>query len=275
MERGFFFKKSKKVKIKAKDLFEGFPNNSGSFGFDPWGFHIDRAKDSIGFAKFMYEKFFRVEAFGLEHVPKDGRALIISNHSGQIPFDGMLIGYSIMTNKYGARAPKAMIERFFPTVPFIGNYLNRMGAVVGDPLNCARMLEKEEAIIVFPEGVRGGNKVFKNRYKLQRFGKGFVHLAIEHDAPIIPVGVVGCEESVISLADIKSIGKLFGLPTFPIVVPMLFPTKVYIHFGKPIKFDSKTSKSDDVIEEKVDIVKGEIKKLIDLGLNKRERIFEK
>ena len=199
--------------------------------------------------------------------------MIIANHSGQLPLDGMLIGYAMLTNPHTPRSSKAMIEKFFPTIPFVGNMLNRLGAVIGDPENCKSMLENEQAIIVFPEGVKGSSKVFSERYQLQKFGKGFMHLAMKHKTPVIPVGVVGCEESIVSLADLKPVGKILGLPTFPLVIPMIWPTKVYLHFGKPIYFDKNDTK-DDTIKENVTIVKNEIKKLIDLGQSKRNHLFE-
>lgn len=229
-------------------------------------------ENSFNFAKFLYEKFFRVEAYGLENVPADGRLLIIPNHSGQLPLDGVLIGYAMFTNPHHPRTPKAMIERFFPTVPFIGNALNRMGAVIGDPDNCRIMLENDQAIIAFPEGVRGSSKVFTKRYQLQRFGKGFMHLAMKHNTPVIPVGVVGCEESIVSLADFKPLGKILGLPSLPLVIPMLWPTKVILHFGKPMHFDGKNV-TEEKIKANVELVKREIENLIDLGLSKRENLF--
>jgi 1-acyl-sn-glycerol-3-phosphate acyltransferase len=209
----------------------------------------------------------------LENIPANGRVLIIPNHSGQLPFDGALVGYALITNPHGPRTPKAMMERFFPTVPFIGNALNRMGAVLGDPENCRVMLENEQAIIVFPEGVGGANKVFSKRYQLQSFGKGFVHLAMKHNTPIIPVGIVGCEESIVSLANFKKIGKKIGLPAFPVVIPIIWPTKVIIHFGQPIYLEGEEI-NDEIITKNVKIVKNEVKKLIDLGLSKRENLFD-
>jgi len=250
-----------------------FPSNIGSFGYDPWGFHIKGIRRTIGVSKFLYEKFFRVEAFGLENIPKEGRVLIIPNHSGQLPMDGMLIAYAMLTNSNGPRAPKAMVERWFPTLPVVGNWLSSLGAVIGDPVNCERMLDAEEAIIVFPEGVRGSGKTFQRRYQLQRFGNGFMHLALRHKTPIIPVGVVGCEESVISFADIKPLARLLGLPYAPLVMPVLLPTKVYLHFGKPLYFDGEES-SESVVKQKVEVVKDNIRQLIDLGLAKRKHIFE-
>src|SRR3546814_14532365 len=94
----------------------------------------------------------------------------------------------------GPRAPRAMIERFFPTVPWLGNVLTGIGAVIGDPLHCVKMLEQGEAIIVFPEGVRGSGKPYRQRYQLQRFGHGVMHMALQTGANSVPVRVDGCGE---------------------------------------------------------------------------------
>ena len=252
-----------------QDYVNVFPNRVGSQGFDAWGFNIKNMKNNMRLTKYMYEDFYKVETVGLENIPKEGRCLIIPNHSGQLPFDGMLVGYSLLTNPNGARAPKAMVERFLPTVPFIGNWLSSVGAVIGDPINCERMLDNEEAIIVFPEGVRGSNKLYKQRYQLQRFGSGFMHLAMKHNAPIIPVGIVGMEETIRSYADIKPLAKLLGMPVAPLVVPFIFPSKVFIYFGKPIYFNNDVHKESD-IKERVDIVKAAIDDLLKQGLARRE-----
>jgi 1-acyl-sn-glycerol-3-phosphate acyltransferase len=252
-----------------QDYVNVFPNRVGSQGFDAWGFNIKNMKNNMRLTKYLYEDFYKVETVGLENVPKEGRCLIIPNHSGQLPFDGLLVGYSLLTNPNGARAPKAMVERFLPTVPFIGNWLSSVGAVIGDPINCERMLDNEEAIIVFPEGVRGSNKLYKQRYQLQRFGSGFVHLAMNNNAPIIPVGIVGMEETIRSYADLKPLAKLLGMPVLPLVLPFIFPSKVFIYFGKPIYFNNDVHKESD-IKERVDIVKAAIDDLLKQGLARRE-----
>ena len=245
-----------------------FPNRVGSQGFDAWGFNIKNMKNNMRLTKFLYEKYYKVEAVGLENIPKEGRCLIIPNHSGQLPFDGMLLAYSLLTNPNGPRAPKAMVERFLPSVPFIGNWLSSVGAVIGDPVNCERMLDNEEAIIVFPEGVRGSNKLYKYKYQLQRFGSGFMHLAMKHHSPVIPVGIIGMEETIRSYADIKPLAKLLGMPVAPLVFPFIFPSKVYIYFGKPVYFKNDVYKEHD-INERVDKVKGAINELLEEGLAKR------
>lgn len=249
-----------------------FPNNVGSFGYDPWGFNINGIKDGLGITKLLYDKYFRVEAFGLENIPKEGRVLIIPNHSGQLPIDGIMVGYSLLTNPHAPRAAKAMVERFFPTMPFIGNWLGSIGSILGDPYNCKKLLEKEEAIIVFPEGARGSGKLFKDRYKLQQFGNGFMRLAMKHQTPIIPVGIVGFEESIISLANIKPLANYLGIPYAPLAIPAILPTKVYIHYGKPLYFENDIH-SEHEVKSRVNIVKKEINNLIAQGLSKRKSIF--
>ncbi|HET8708539.1 MAG TPA: lysophospholipid acyltransferase family protein [Pseudomonadales bacterium] len=251
---------------------DNIPKPVGSFGYDPWGFNTESLKISMAVCRPIYEKYFRVTAHGLENVPKQGRVLIIANHSGQLPLDGLMIGYAIATNSEGPRAPRVMIERFFPTAPVIGNMLNELGAVVGDPINCVKMLHNEEAVIVFPEGVRGAGKPYRNRYKLARFGHGFMHLAIQENTPIIPVGVVGCEETVPSFGNIKPLAAVLGLPYFPLAFPWPLPAKVILNFGKPMYFTGDIDCEAEV-DAKVEQVKDAIRELISKGLAERKGWF--
>jgi 1-acyl-sn-glycerol-3-phosphate acyltransferase len=267
--------------VVSKDLeshIDKMPKEVGSLGYDAWGFNSDINKIGVAVFKTIYDHYFRVEASGLENIPKDGPCLIISNHSGQLPLDGTLIGIAMEMNKEAPRAPRAMIERFFPTVPFLGNLLNSVGAVIGDPLNCAKMLERGEAVIVFPEGIRGSGKPYNKRYQLQRFGNGFMHLAMKHNAPIIPVGVVGCEETIPALANVKPLAKLLGVPYVPIALPFIFPAKVHLNFGKPMHFDATPTKpgteiTEQEVTQRVELVKNAIRGLINKGLAERKRIF--
>ena len=255
-------------------LMKRFPTNVGSFGFDPWGYNSEGIKSFLGVGKIFYEKYFRVEAHGLEHIPPTGRALIIANHSGQLPIDGFLLGYTLLTNPQAPRVCKTMMERFIPTVPFLSEYFAKIGGVVGNPTNCKRMLEAEEAILVFPEGSRGISKPFRDRYKLQKFGTGFMNLAVTHQTPIIPVGIVGCEESIISLGNPKRIAKMLGLPSAPILLPAILPSKVIINIGEPMYFDPGIG-HEVMLERYVDDVKDEIGRLIQKGLKERKGVFSK
>ena len=248
------------------------PKPLGSFGYDPWGYNEEAAKVAIAITRWLSEHYFRVESYGLEHVPARGRVLIIPNHSGQLPMDGILTGTAIATNPGGPRAPRAMIERFFPTVPWLGNLLNSFGAVIGDPINCIKMLQADEAVIVFPEGIRGSGKLYKHRYQLQRFGNGFVHLAMKHQAPIVPVGIVGCEETMPSVANLKPLAKLLGLPYIPVGPLVPLPAKVILNFGEAIHFPDDGA-SEAEVTARVEQVKTRIRALIDKGLSQRKSVF--
>lgn len=248
------------------------PKKIGSLGYDQWGLNTEATQLAAGLMKPIYEHYFRTEAYGLENIPANGRVLIIANHSGFLPVDGTLIGYAMTTNPHAPRVPRAMIERFFPTIPWLGNLLNGLGAVVGDVQNCVDMLENDEAVIVFPEGVRGTGKGYTKRYNLQRFGNGFMHLAIETGTPIIPVGVVGCEEALPMFGNVESLARLLQLPYIPVGLPLPLPTKVILHFGEPLHFIGPVD-DEAGVAGKVEQVKTRIRELIDLGLATRKGVY--
>ncbi|MCB9032252.1 MAG: 1-acyl-sn-glycerol-3-phosphate acyltransferase, partial [Chitinophagales bacterium] len=136
-------------------------------------------KPFVNAAKIFYEQYFRVDAYGLENIPKEGRCLIIGNHSGQLPIDAMLLGYALVTNEQAPRAPKGMFERFVPQVPFFGTLFSQWGGALGDPENCMKMLNNDEAVIIFPEGARGISKPYSRKYQLQNFGNGYIAMALK------------------------------------------------------------------------------------------------
>lgn len=241
----------------------------GSLNYDRWGFNLETSLLGLAAAKPFYEHYFRTRTFGLENIPASGRVLIIANHSGYLPVDGILIGIAMATNPTGPRLPRAMMERFLPTLPYVGNWLNAVGAVVGDVQNCIDMLRQEEAIIVFPEGVRGTGKGYSRRYQLQRFGNGFMHLAMETNTPIIPVGVVGCEESLPMFGNIRPLARLLGVPYIPVAAPFPLPTPVTLHFGKPLLFNGPVD-SEQTVTGHVETVKTAIASLLQEGLMLRQ-----
>ncbi|MDN5862685.1 MAG: 1-acyl-sn-glycerol-3-phosphate acyltransferase, partial [Salinisphaera sp.] len=178
------------------------------------------------------------------------------------------LSYAVTTNPRGARLPRAMVERWFPTVPFLGNLINAAGGVVGDPVTCAKLLQREEAVIVFPEGIRGSGKPYRLRYQLQRFGHGFMHLAMEHDTPIVPVGIVGAEETMPSLVNIKPLARLLNLPYFPLGPLLPLPARMTLVFGAPMHFPASPSDAATV-GRRVEQAKDAIYDLIEQGLASR------
>lgn len=256
------------------------PMDLNEAGYDPWGFHPQSAKVYMSLAK-QISRYFRPEIHGIEKVPQ-GRVLIVPNHSGQLPFDGLVIAVAMLLQANPPRLVRGMAERWFPTLPFVNIAFSRCGVVVGDPINCRNLLEAENAILVFPEGVRGSGKPWGKRYQLAPFGRGFMRLALQTKTPIVPVGVVGAEESIISLADIKPLAKAFSAPYFPLpaLLPVLgplaylpMPTKFHIHFGEPLTFEGPFDDEDEVIEGKVQQVVNAVQGLVDQGLQQRDGWF--
>jgi len=260
------------VSDEIRELVNQMPKELGSQGYDPWGYHQETTEIGLTVLKTIYDYYFRVESYGLDNIPKTGSAFVISNHSGQLPIDGTLIATALATNPNGPRAPRVMIERFFPTVPFVYSFLTAVGAIIGDPINCIKMLENDEIIIVFPEGVRGSGKPYRLRYQLQYMGTGFVRIAVQTKSPIIPVGVVGCEETIPSLGSIDPLARLLAIPYVPIAIPWPLPAKVIIHFGEPIFLDGDIDDENEMIQ-KVEYVKEKINYLIQKGLKQRGKRF--
>ena len=248
------------------------------FGYDSFGFSREHIKYAMWLARFLYRDYFRAEVSGIENVPAGGRVLLVANHSGQLPFDGVVIGAAMFLKADPPRAVRSMVERFVPTVPFASYLLSRWGQITGTPENCRRLLQNDEAILVFPEGARGISKPFSKRYQLQEFGLGFLRLALETGTPIVPIGVVGAEEQAPSI-NVKPLARLLGAPSFPVVpyppfVPLVpLPTKYRLYFGEPMEFTGDPDDDDEVLTAMAAEVKAAIAALIERGLAERTGIF--
>jgi 1-acyl-sn-glycerol-3-phosphate acyltransferase len=260
--------------------FGRLPNELNEQGYDPWGFNPEIAKRLWSFGRRVYD-YFRPTIHGVENVPA-GRVLLIGNHSGQLPYDGLVVSVACLIEADPPRICRPMAERWFPTLPYVNELFMRSGVVVGDPINCRNILEADNAVLVFPEGAAGCGKVWADRYKLVRFGRGFMRLALQTNTPIVPFAVIGAEESIPSMFNASGLARLLGAPYLP-VPPHLFlvgplaylplPTRFQIHFGQPLHFEGPHDDEDDVIEEKVEVVRGHIRRLIDEGLAQRTSVF--
>ncbi len=250
------------------------PRNA--YGVDPYGLDVDFAVTAAAPFLWLYRKYFRVQVHGIEHVPTQGRVLVVGNHSGQLPFDAAMVGLSLLVELDPPRLARALVERWVPRLPFVSSFYARLGQVVGTPENCRRLLAAEEALTVFPEGVRGLNKPFTQRYKLQAFGQGFMRLALETGTPIVPVGVVGAEEQAPSLANLRPLARLLAMPSLPLTPTPLalpLPTRYHLHFGPLMRFTGSSDDEDAVLDAKVEEVKAAIAGLLAEGLRTRKGIF--
>ena len=261
---------------------ERIPTRLNEYGIDRFGFDPSVARYAMAAMAWVYRHYLRVEARGVEKVPP-GRVLLIANHAGNtFAWDGAMLGTALFLEAEPPRVVRGMGEYFLPTIPFFNVVMQRVGSVVGRPENCVQLLEQEEAIMVFPEGERGFVKTYDQRYQLQRFGLGFVRLALETGTPIVPVGIVGGEEQSPGLANLRWLGRLFGSPAFPItptfpwlgVLGMIpLPVKFRMHFGSPLHFEGDANEDDAAIEARVEAVKSELRRLIADGLGARRTWF--
>jgi 1-acyl-sn-glycerol-3-phosphate acyltransferase len=245
------------------------------YGVDPFGLDLEFAKAALAPALWLYKNWFRVETQGIEHVPA-GRALLIANHSGQLPFDALMIGVAMLIEAEPPRICRAMVEKWAPTLPFVAPFFARIGQVVGTPENARRLLAAGETLMVFPEGTRGLNKTFEKKYQLQEFGLGFMRLALEMEAPIVPIAVVGAEEQAPALWDFKAAAKVFGFPSLPVtatLVPLPLPVKYHLYFGAPMRFTGSADDEDAELLRKVKEVKARIQAMLHRGVEERKGIF--
>lgn len=246
------------------------------YGVDPYGMDVDYAVAAAAPFVWLYRKYFRVRLHGLEHVPSEGRVLLVSNHSGQLPLDAAMLAVALLVEKDPPRLARALVEKWVATLPFVSAFYARIGQIVGTPENCRRLLAADEALLVFPEGVRGLNKPFSERYRLRPFGHGFMRLALEAGAPIVPVGVVGAEEQAPALFDLKPLARLLSMPSFPVtptLLPFPLPTRYHIHFGAPLHFTGSPDEEDAETERKVAEVQAAVQGLLEKGLAERQGIF--
>jgi 1-acyl-sn-glycerol-3-phosphate acyltransferase len=256
---------------------QAMPTRQNEYGYDPFGFNRDEAKLGILVARFFYKTYFRADVRGIENIP-EGRVLLIANHSGQLPFDGLVIGSALLFDHDPPRITRSMIDRFVPTLPFVGPTLTRWGQIIGDVENCRRLLLDEEVILVFPEGAKGVSKPFSKRYQLQEFGMGFMRLALETETPIVPVAVIGAEEQAPCM-NVRPVAKLMGTPAFPLMpFPPFFPalplpTKYRVYFGEPMRFQGDPDQDDEELRPTVLQVKNTIQSMIHLGLKERQNVF--
>jgi 1-acyl-sn-glycerol-3-phosphate acyltransferase len=248
---------------------------------DPFGFDPDYISVVLPIAAWVYNTWFRVEAHGIENIP-DGPVLLIANHSGQLPVDGMMIVSSCLLAKNEPRMVRSMVERWVPSLPFVSWFFARTGQILGTRDNFRLLTEIGSAILVFPEGVGGISKTYDKAYQLQNFGLGFMRLALENNLPIVPIGVVGAEEQAPALYDLKPLARLLGIPAFPITptFPLFgplgllpLPVKYHLHFGEPLLFSGNPDDEDRLIQQKVQVVKDEIQSLLRRGLQERRGIF--
>jgi 1-acyl-sn-glycerol-3-phosphate acyltransferase len=220
----------------------------GDYPEDEWGFDEDFADLVEPFFGFLYDRWWRVQVEGARNVPAHGRALLAANHAGILPWDATMISVALLREHPLPRHPRFLVLNWAFDLPWVSVFIRKVGGVVASPYNALRLLEQDQLVAVFPEGVKGSGKPYGERYRVQRFGRGgFVEIALRAGAPIVPVAVVGSEEIYPKLADVPALARLVGAPFFPVTptfpwlgplgaVPL--PSRWRIEFCEPIATDA-------------------------------------
>ena len=212
---------------------------------DRWGYDPDFASSVEPWLEFMYDRWWRVVTTGVERLPADGPVLIVANHAGVVPWDASMMATGIRREEGDRyRHPRFLVLDWAFSLPWASVGIRRFGGVPASPHNARALLEEGHRVMVFPEGAKGVGKPYKNRYRLERFGRGgFVELAIRAQAPIVPCAIVGSEEIYPKIGELGLVARLTGAPYFPITptFPLLgpfgaipLPSRWRIEFDEPI-----------------------------------------
>jgi 1-acyl-sn-glycerol-3-phosphate acyltransferase len=286
------------VPAAAADALSSFPREvresldralqraSGDYDEDEWGFDEEFAIGLRPALNFLYERWWRVETTGVTNVPATGRAMLVANHAGILPWDGTMMSLAIQREHPFPRYPRFLVLDWAFTLPFVSVVMRKVGGVVASPYNASRLLDQDELVAVFPEGAKGAGKDFSERYRLQRFGRGgFVEIALRAGAPMIPVAVVGSEEIYPKVGESGLLARALGAPYFPITptFPLLgplgtipLPSKWRIEFGEPIptaEYGADAADDRSLVFELSERVRDEIQRMVYENLVRRGSAF--
>ncbi|WP_437322311.1 lysophospholipid acyltransferase family protein [Sorangium sp. So ce394] len=252
------------------------------FGFDPK--YEARYRPLFDF---LYRHYFRIDLQGVEHIPAEGRCLVVSNHSGgPIPYDGLMLRAAVRREHPARRELRWLADDFVYYLPFAGTIMNRLGAVRACQENAERLLAGERLVAVFPEGAKGSGKLYKDRYQLQRFGRGgFIRLCLRTRTPLVPCAIVGAEETNPLFYRVEHVTRALGIPylpitpTFPALGPLGLvpaPTKWKIRMAEPVRFDAYGPEAADdqiLVRRLAERVRVTIQGLLDETLATRKSIW--
>ena len=259
---------------------------TGDYELDDFGRDAAFLGVLMPLAQALYDSYWRVEVTGAEHIPDSGRGLLVSNHSGVLPFDGAMLGLAVCNATPSNRLMRGLVDSWFPTLPFVSIFLQKLGGVQASPHNAELLLARDELVAVFPEGTKGVGKLYRDRYQLQRFGRGgFIRVALHTGAPIIPVAVIGAEEIYPVVARLQPLARLLGMPFFPITplfpwtgplgfVPL--PSKWWIEFGEPIdveQYGPRAAANPAIVARLTEQVRNTVQRMLLNRLAQRRSVF--
>lgn len=253
---------------------------------DDFGMDADAVAGARVWLDWLYERWWRVEVSGLDALPRGGPLLFVANHSGLLPWDGLMLAHALERHDPSAPRARFLVADWIATLPFAAPAITRLGGVRACRENAERLLRTGRSVISFPEGAKGAAKVFRERYRVQRFGRGgVVRTAIAARVPLIPVAVVGAEEAHPVLFKIRSAARAVGLPfvpvtpTFPAFGPLglvPLPSKWSIHFGEPIatdEIDAAAAADEPLVWRMTEELRDRIQSMLDDAVRRRASVW--
>jgi 1-acyl-sn-glycerol-3-phosphate acyltransferase len=233
----------------------------------------------------LQDRYWRIETHGFDRIPPSP-CLLVANRSGLLPYDGLMLSHALARASNGSDRPRFLVADWLITLPFVQPYLARLGGVRACRENAERLLSSGQSVVAFPEGLKGAAKVFRERYRLKRFGRGgVVRVALESGVPLVPVGIVGPEEAHPILFKWGTPARAVGLPFFPVTptFPLLgplgvlpLPTKWVIRIGDPIDLDdlAPDASTDELLISRItEELRAKVQALVDTALTNRPSVW--
>lgn len=258
---------------------EAYVLDDAGFGTDSFGTEPDMLGMAYALGYWLHRYYFRVVSAGHDHIPKRGGAVVVGNHSGVLPYDGIMLGTDVFRYTDPPRLVRYMVDYFVYQVPFLGTFFRSMGQMPGTRRNFDGLIEEGHLVGIFPEGAEALGKPAERRYELLPFSPGHVELAARHRVPVVPFGLVGAEEQMTMVADLKPLARALRLPYFPVTTTFPWlgplgllpkPVRYFIHYGKPIEIDPAVLRSIETRDHEVGRVRDAVADLIHEGLTARK-----
>lgn len=256
---------------------DAMPLRDLGHGYDAYGMSRGGLAFGLALSHVLYHHWFRVSSHGIGHLPTTGPVVVVANHSGTLPLDGLMICADILRRSPVPRVPRAVVDYFVGRMPVVNTVFTRAGAIGGSRANFHDLLDHGEVIVVFPEGTAGIGKGWDKRYELQRWTHGHAELALRHGATIVPLAVIGAEEQLPQLGRLAWL-HAFGAPFLPIPAsPLPLPVHLHLWYGPPIRVAERWSPDDahdpEVVAQVAAQSRAAVHQLIHQGLRARTGVF--